>query len=91
MNTRQYRMQELGLTEREYTIYKSLYNNVSITEKDRSINQGEQMYVKFAKFLTQPEIIQELYLTAFTDEFIEKINKKVLEDNKKALELLGDK
>lgn len=55
MSERKYRMQQLGLTEKEYDIYKSLYNNVSITEKDRSINTGEQMYVKFAKFLAEQE------------------------------------
>lgn len=91
MSERQFRMKQLGLNERQYTIYKALYNGVSINEKDRSINSGEQMYVKFAKFLTEPEIVKELYLTAITDEYIDKINKKVLEDNKVALNILKDK
>lgn len=91
MSERHFRMQQLGLDERQYTIYKALYNGVSITEKDRSINAGEQMYVKFAKFLTEPEVVKQLYLVAITDEYIEKINKKVLNDNKVALNILKDK
>ncbi len=67
------------MSDKEDIIYQLLFNNVSITEEDRSKNSGKQMYHKLA------EVILNIHKYTFGYLALRNILKELPLNDKQAL------